>query len=114
MKTETTPLFSEAISLTQLSDDIRQIAPVLSQHVNEEENNRSLSRPVINALRKAGLFRLFLPKSLGGLEADPLSTAKLVEEVARYNTAAGWAMMVANTSTWWCGRLSEKGIEEIY
>jgi alkylation response protein AidB-like acyl-CoA dehydrogenase len=55
-----------------------------------------------------------MPESLGGLEADPLTVARLVEQVASIHTAAGWSMMVANVSTWWCGRLPEKGIEEIY
>jgi alkylation response protein AidB-like acyl-CoA dehydrogenase len=55
-----------------------------------------------------------MPKSIGGLETDPLTAAKLVEEVARHNTAAGWSMMVANVSTWWCRAFPEKGVEEIY
>ena len=91
-----------------------EIGPVISQYIGEDENNRRVSKPVLNTLREAGFLRLFLPKSLGGIEADPLTTAKVVEEVARYNTAAGWSMMVANVSTWWCNRLPEKGIEEIY
>jgi len=93
---------------------ITEIGPTLSQYVEQEESSRRLSQPVLDALREAGLFRLFLPKSLGGSETDPLTTAKAVEEIARFNTAAGWSMMVANTSTWWCKRLSEKGIEEVY
>jgi len=91
-----------------------EIGPVISQHIEEEENNRRLSKPVMNTLREAGFLRLFMPKSLGGYEADPLTVAKLVEEVARHNTAAGWSMMVANVSTWWCRALPEKGIAEIY
>ena len=92
----------------------RDLAPLLSAHVEEEVIARRLSPPVLAALREAGFLKLFLPKSLGGLEADPLTTARLVEEVARHNTAAGWSMMVANTSTWWCGRLPEEGVEELF
>jgi alkylation response protein AidB-like acyl-CoA dehydrogenase len=92
----------------------RELGPLISQNINEEENNRRLSKPVIDALRQAGFFRLFLPKSLGGLEADPVSTAKVIEEVARHNTAAGWSLMVANSTPWWGGRLPERGIEEIF
>jgi alkylation response protein AidB-like acyl-CoA dehydrogenase len=97
-----------------LLEKAAEIGPVISQYIDEDENNRRISKPVLQALREAGFLRLFLPKSLGGLEADPLPAAKVVEEVARYNTAAGWSMMVANVSTWWCNRLSEKGVEEIY
>lgn len=97
-----------------LLETARQIGPMLSQHVEEEETNRRLSKPVLSTLREAGFFKLFTPRSIGGLEVDPLTTAKVVEEIARHNTAAGWSMMVANTSSWWCNRLSEKGVEEIY
>jgi alkylation response protein AidB-like acyl-CoA dehydrogenase len=97
-----------------LMQSAKEIGPVISKYIDEEENNRRLSETVIKALRDAGFYRLFIPKSLGGLEADPVTTAKLVEEVARYNTAAGWSMMVANVSTWWCSRLPAKGVEEIY
>ncbi len=91
-----------------------EIGPLINRYVDEEENNRRLSEPVLKLLRDAGFHRLFMPESLGGLEADPVTVGKLVEETARYNTAAGWSMMVANVSTWWCSRLPEKGIEEIY
>ncbi|HMF73910.1 MAG TPA: acyl-CoA dehydrogenase family protein [Flavitalea sp.] len=97
-----------------LFEKVSEIGPIISQYIDEDEINRRISKPVLQTLREAGFLRLFLPKSLGGIEADPITAAKVVEEVARYNTAAGWSMMVANVSTWWCNRLSEKGIEEIY
>jgi alkylation response protein AidB-like acyl-CoA dehydrogenase len=93
---------------------VMEIGPSIGKHIEEEENSRRLSKPVIRVLREAGLYRLFLPKSMGGTETDPLTAAKLVEEVALHNTAAGWSMMVANVSTWWCRAFPEKGIEEIY
>jgi indole-3-acetate monooxygenase len=37
-----------------------------------------------------------------------------VEEIAGFNTAAGWSLMVANTSAWWCRYLHSRAIEEIY
>ena len=40
--------------------------------------------------------------------------AKVVEEVARHNTAAGWSLMVANTTLFMGGFFPEKGIEEIF
>jgi alkylation response protein AidB-like acyl-CoA dehydrogenase len=91
-----------------------EMGSVISQNVNEEENNRRLSRATFNALRDAGFLRLYLPQSLGGYEISPITMANLVEEVARHNTAAAWCMMVANTSAWWSSRWSLKGIQEIH
>jgi alkylation response protein AidB-like acyl-CoA dehydrogenase len=92
----------------------RKLDSVIGQHIDEEENSGRLSAPVVNALRDAGFHKLFLPKTLGGLEADPLTTAKVVEEVASHNTAAGWSLMVANTTLLLLSRLPEKGIEELF
>lgn len=114
MKTEKATVSREIISKANLLNIACEMGPMLNQHVDEERNNRRPSPQVLNALKEAGFFRLFLPKSLDGLEVDPLTAAKVVEEVAMHNTNAGWSMMVANTSTWWCRQLSDKGIDEIY
>ncbi len=78
--------------MNKLLETAAEIGPFISQYIDEEESNRRISRPVLNALREAGFLRLFLPKTLGGIEADPLTVAKVVEEVARHNTAAGWSI----------------------
>lgn len=103
-----------AISSLQLFEELDKISGLLKEHIEEEQTERRISLEVFNALRDAGFLRLFLPKSLGGLEADPLTAARLLEEVARHNTSAGWAMMVANTATWWCSRLSDEGVKEVF
>ena len=92
----------------------REVGPEINRHIEEEENKRRLSSAVFNELKQAGFHRMYLPKSLGGLESDPITMTQVIEEVARHNTAAAWSLMVANTSTWWGGRLPEKGVEELY
>jgi len=82
--------------------------------IAEEENNRRISSSVLDELRQTGMLKLFLPQSLGGLEKDPVTVARLVEKVSTENTTAGWSMMVSNVSAWWCRALSEKGVETIF
>jgi alkylation response protein AidB-like acyl-CoA dehydrogenase len=38
----------------------------------------------------------------------------VIEAVARFDSAGGWAIMVANSVDWWCSRLPDEGAEEIY
>jgi indole-3-acetate monooxygenase len=111
---ESLPIPTTSLKEKNLLQVDSQLASVLGQNITEEENNGRLSSSVTTALKQAGFYELFLPKSLGGLEADPLSVAKLVEEVAKYNTAAGWSLMVANTTLTMAGRISETGIDEIF
>ena len=112
METITAPSMSAIDNnLVQVAGDI---GSTIIKYVNEEEANGRLSTTVVQALRDAGFYKLFLPRSLGGLEADPLTVARIVEEIATHNTAAGWSLMVANTTLLMLSRIPEKGIEEIF
>jgi len=111
---ETLTIPNASVSEKDLVQVAGKLGVVINQNIHEEENNGRLSPSVVNAIKEAGLYKLFLPKSLGGLEADPLTVAKVVEEVASHNTAAGWSLMVANTTQLMLSRIPEKGIEEIF
>ena len=58
---------------TTLIEAARRIAPVIREHNPEAERERRLSSPVLAALHETGLLRMCTPRSLGGLEADPLT-----------------------------------------
>ncbi len=106
-------LTSQSIDQQELLQKAQATGKEIQQYENEERQNRRLSRPTFDALKNAGFLRMYLPQSLGGLEADPVTVAKIIEETALHNTAAGWALMVANATSWWCGRLPEKAMDEI-
>ncbi len=103
-----------AVQQKDLVERARNLGPTLSKNIEAEENNGRLSPASVQALREAGFHKLYLPASLGGLEADPLTTAKVVEEVSRHNTAAGWSLMVANTTIFMGGRFNDKGVETLF
>jgi alkylation response protein AidB-like acyl-CoA dehydrogenase len=91
----------------------RDVGPIIAKHAETTERNRRLAPPVIDALRAAGLFRLFTPRAIGGLEIDPVTFARVVEEVSTFDSAAGWAFQV-NTGAWWTSRMSTEGVAELY
>jgi alkylation response protein AidB-like acyl-CoA dehydrogenase len=99
---------------TTLIEAARRIAPVIREHNQEAERERRLSSPVLAALHEAGLLRMCTPRSLGGLEVDPLTRALVMEEVTAQDTAAGWTL--ANPLDWayLCARLPDEGATEIY
>jgi alkylation response protein AidB-like acyl-CoA dehydrogenase len=92
----------------------RALEPIVRQHAETTERERRLARPVFEAMRDAGLFRMFTPRALGGLEADPVTVARVAEEVAGFDSAAAWALQAGNTGSWWAGHFPASGLAELY
>jgi alkylation response protein AidB-like acyl-CoA dehydrogenase len=82
-------------SLPSLLEAVRQIEPIIRANSADAERGRRLSDPVADAMRDAGLYRMWRPKSLGGLEVDPMSVFRVLEEVARIDSAAGWNLQLS-------------------
>jgi alkylation response protein AidB-like acyl-CoA dehydrogenase len=97
-----------------LIDAAREIAPLIRAHSEEAERERRLSQPVLKALRETGLLRMFTPRSLGGLETDPVTRALVVEEIGRHDSAAAWTLENPLDWAFFCARLPDEGAEEIY
>src|SRR5262245_62974358 len=75
-----------------LMDAAREIGPLIRKHADEAERERRLSKPVLKALKETGLLKMATPKSLGGLETEPITRALVVEEVGRHDSAAAWQL----------------------
>jgi alkylation response protein AidB-like acyl-CoA dehydrogenase len=51
-----------------------------------------LPEPVVAAVGERGLFRLLLPRSLGGAELPPGVYVPVIEEVAKHDASAAWCL----------------------
>jgi alkylation response protein AidB-like acyl-CoA dehydrogenase len=76
----------------------RDIAPLARELAADSEAQRHLAAPVVEALRDAGLFRLCLPRPIGGLDVHPGVLVRCIEAVAAGDGAAGWCLMIGATS----------------
>jgi alkylation response protein AidB-like acyl-CoA dehydrogenase len=74
----------------------RSLAPRIEVAADQIERDRAIPRDLVDALVDAGLFRLMLPRALGGLELDLPTYVKVVEEVARADGSVGWCVGQAN------------------
>jgi len=91
----------------------RELGPLIREHMAEADRERRLSRAVIDALEQAGLTKLHLPKALGGLEADPITAMRISEEIAGFDAAAAWYLMVTNAGAFSYGGLPDAVVDEI-
>src|SRR5262247_965714 len=77
---------------------VAELEPMIRAAAAEAEIERRLSAHVAEALRDAGCFHLFRPRSRGGLELDPVSAFRVIEELSRIDSAAGWNVAISNAS----------------
>ncbi len=66
---------------------VREAAP-------EGDRDRHLPARVARAMAEAGLYRLAIPTSLGGLGADPATQIRVIETISMADGAAGWNLMI--------------------
>jgi alkylation response protein AidB-like acyl-CoA dehydrogenase len=72
-----------------------------------------LSDPVVAAMLEAGLFTMARPRSYGGLELDPVGSFRVVEEVARHDSAAGWNLNLSTATDYLLAWFPDDGADEV-
>lgn len=70
----------------------RNVVDVLKAASRRIDESRELPPDVVAALHDAGLFRLLLPKSLGGREVDFVTLAEVTRIVAAADASAAWCI----------------------
>lgn len=92
----------------------RQLTAAIRARSEQIESGRRLPADLARAMAEAGLFRMCVPRSLGGRECEPSALLETIELVAEADGAAGWCLMIGATTGLLGGFLSEPIAAEIY
>lgn len=76
-------------------DRARALVPQIASLAAEIERERRLPARVLDALHEARLFRLILPRSLDGLETDPVTFFHVIEAIATADASTAWCLSQA-------------------
>lgn len=100
------------------ASDLRQraaeLVPKLRARAAEAETLRRLPDESIQDLRDAGLFRLMLPKRVGGYQASLHQFIDVVAEAARGCGSTGWVLGVVNAHHWLVGLFPQKAQDDVF
>jgi alkylation response protein AidB-like acyl-CoA dehydrogenase len=77
-------------------DRARRLAPLLAASADAIERQRRLPEALLAVLFEGGLYRMLLPRSLGGGEIDPLSFGAVIEEIAKNDASTAWCLSQAS------------------
>ncbi len=76
----------------------RALGPAIAAAVPEIEARRRLPPALVEALHEARMFRLLLPRAVGGEEVDPGTYLLTIATVARHDASVAWNLFVANST----------------
>jgi alkylation response protein AidB-like acyl-CoA dehydrogenase len=71
----------------------RALRPVIEAGATEGERLGYIPDDVARAIADAGLFGLFVPREMGGIEADPDTYITTIEELSYADGSTGWVLM---------------------
>ena len=98
-----------------LLERVRALAPLVEREAEEAERNRTLAKSVVDALAKAGVFRMLLPEQQGGSGCSPCEAIRVIEELARQDASVGWCSGTASLNSGIVhARVAESALGEIF
>jgi alkylation response protein AidB-like acyl-CoA dehydrogenase len=107
------PLDARASDL-DLVKRARALLPQLRERAAEAERERRIPKATIDELQSAGLFKLFVPRRLGGHEASVRTFLDVTAEVARGCGSTGWVNALVNICGWLGALYPERAQQEVW
>jgi alkylation response protein AidB-like acyl-CoA dehydrogenase len=90
------------------------LRPELRRYKDEVEREQRLPPALVEQLHAAGFYQMVIPRSLGGLQVDPLTYLRVVEVLAEGAGSVGWNLANNSVGQLVTLGLPEEGVQEIY
>ncbi|HTO08719.1 MAG TPA: acyl-CoA dehydrogenase family protein [Myxococcota bacterium] len=87
---------AEAVSerVADYLERVKALEPVVREHAARSEAESRLAAPIVEALHQSGLFRMLLPRSLGGSELSIPESLRVFEAMARIDASTAWNLAI--------------------
>ena len=72
----------------------RALGPQILACRDEMEAERRIPLSLVAAMKEAGLFRLSMPRAMGGPELSPMTQVRVVEALSGFDASVGWTAML--------------------
>jgi indole-3-acetate monooxygenase len=92
----------------------RKLAPLLAAAAPRIDAARELPPDVLDAMHAAGMFRLLVPRSIGGAELDFVTYIQCVEAIASGDASVAWCMNQGSGCSLSAGYLEPAVAREVF
>src|SRR5258706_11031469 len=96
-------MMDRTVADAALIEAARSIAPLVRACRDEGERERRLPAPGLAAMHEARLFRVYIPRALGGPENHPLTPMIVVRGIAPPRPPAAWEFVLGAPFWFWGG-----------
>jgi alkylation response protein AidB-like acyl-CoA dehydrogenase len=104
----------QAETCAALLGRIAELQPVVRGYQDETERGMRIPPPLVAELKAAGVYRMVVPRALGGLQVDLLTYLRAAELLAEADGSVGWNIGNNAVGQLVALGLPEAGVEEIF
>jgi alkylation response protein AidB-like acyl-CoA dehydrogenase len=90
------------------------LAPQIRAAGHQIESERRLPAAIVDAMKRAGVFGMTMPREWGGPELDPLSQIRVIEALSYADGSVGWCAMINSDGGYFTAYLDPEVAREMY
>jgi indole-3-acetate monooxygenase len=105
---------TSSLTAKSLLGAIQELRPTITARALEIETSRRIPANIVEMLKRAGIFRMFVPRSYGGLELDLPAGLEILVELAKIDSSVGWNVMTSSNGSLFSPFLPQQTYEHIY
>ena len=90
------------------------LGPVIRGYRDEIEREQRLPKALVEQFHAAGFYSMVIPRSMGGLQLDPLTYVRVVELLAEAAGSVGWNLANNSIAQLVTLGLPDEGVREIF
>lgn len=98
----------------KIMESAKRIGQIAEKEALQADENRTLSKNVIDAIVEEGINRLIMPKEYGHPQIDFTTFTDMVKTVGYYNLSAAWLTYFYSLHNSWVAFLPKNRMDEIY
>jgi indole-3-acetate monooxygenase len=83
-----------------LVEAAQTLEPRIRASADQVERDGRLPDDLVRAISETGIFRMMVPRALGGSEVDPVTQMEVLEAISRGDGSVGWVTAIATGSSW--------------